>query len=882
MNYPIWRLDWLGGGTLIAIISIVHVYVAHFAVGGGLFIWLADRAAYREGSAEPESYLRRFTRFFLLLTLVFGAVTGVGIWFAIGLVSPAATSTLIHGFVFAWAAEWFCFLGEIVALLIYHYYFDTLERRNRMMVAFFYFMFAFLSLVIVNGVLSFMLTPGGWNETKGFWDGFLNPGFLPSMVFRASAAVMFAGIFGFLTTAFTAEGGFRARMLRRFTVWLLVALPGILIFGLWYYLSVPEEARFVGLWINPSSAVYLNTLIAATVLIYAGGLYLSLGARPRLQRITSCALVTIGLFWMGGYEYLREIARKPYAIQGHMYSNSILASDLPLLRKEGVLAHARWSPLRNITRENRLEAGRELYTILCSPCHTIGGMRNDILPRTGDLSYRGMLAQLTGMGRYKSYMPEFAGIEQEKEALASFIVERLHGKRSGDEIPPVRIRPLKEEAIPAWSEATSGYVLLAWSESGMSRVSDCDSYFSLLPPGVTLHAILIKRGAAPGLVSDGVTIRYRIETAHANPSRHSSLWRFAESLFKKKLAANTGIAGKGTSGEFSYNEKTNAFTAAMIPVLPYADGGSYNPYPLAAIEAYDAGTEKLIASTKLVAPATTEMGCHRCHGGEPRNKNNTGIGDETARNILARHDRSHATSLLRRARSGSPARCQSCHADTAVKGASGHLNLSAAVHGLHAHSITERGERACMLCHPSDPAGPTRFHRGVHSLAGLSCVDCHGTMSDHALALLAAEKGKRRAALMAKKLTPVLVTKTSEISPRTPHVNMPDCLSCHEDYKKPHKGASAFNRWTKEAAELYKARTDNIGVRCGACHGAVHAEYPARNPYQARRDVIQPLQYMRAPYAIAAERRCAVCHREGKRDEAHHENMLRAPRRRGL
>ncbi len=92
MNYPIWRLDWLGGATLIAIISIVHVYVAHFAVGGGLFIWLADRAAYREGSAELEAYLRRFTRFFLLLTMVFGAVTGVGIWFVIGLVSPAATS----------------------------------------------------------------------------------------------------------------------------------------------------------------------------------------------------------------------------------------------------------------------------------------------------------------------------------------------------------------------------------------------------------------------------------------------------------------------------------------------------------------------------------------------------------------------------------------------------------------------------------------------------------------------------------------------------------------------------------------------------------------------------------------------------------------------
>lgn len=874
MNYPIWRLDWIGGGTLIALISIVHVYVAHFAVGGGLFIWLADRAAYREGTVELDNYLRRFTRFFLLLTMVFGAVTGVGIWFIIGLVSPAATSALIHGFVFAWGAEWFCFLAEIVALLVYHYHFDTLERQNRTRIAFFYFLFAFLSLLFVNGILSFMLSPGSWNETKGFWDGFLNPGFIPSAIFRFCASVMFAGIFGYLTTAFCAESPFRARMLRRFTVWLLAALPGLLVFGLWYYFSVPAEARTVGFRINPETESYLSILIAATVLIYAGGLYLSLGARARLQRATSCALVAIGLFWMGGYEFIREIARKPYAIRGHMYANSILASDLPLLRKEGVLAHARWSPLRKITGENRLEAGRELYAILCSPCHTIGGFKNDILPRTAELSYRGMLAQLSGMGRYKSYMPEFAGTEQEKEALASYIMERLHGRKAGDSPPAITIRPLKEEAVPAWSDAKNDYVLLAWSESGMSRVSDCDSFFSLLPPGVTLQAVLIKRGAAPELVSGGVTIRYRIEAAHANPSRHSSLWRFAESLFKKKLAANTGIAGKGTSGEFSYNEKASAFTASMIPVLPYTEGG-YNPYPVAAIEAYDSGTGRLLAQTKAVAPATTEMGCFRCHGGEPRHKSGAGISDETARNILSRHDRSHATSLLRRAGSGKPESCRGCHAETSANGS--RLNLSAAVHGLHAHYISERDARACNLCHPNDPAGPTRFFRGVHALAGLSCVDCHGALSDHALSLLAAEKGKSRASRMAERLVPVRAKSASGISPRRPHVDMPDCLACHEEFGKPKKGASAFNRWAGED-ERYGARADNIGIRCGACHGAMHALYPARNPYRARRDVIQPLQYIKAPYAIAAERRCAVCHREGKRDEAHHENMLRGPR----
>ena len=43
----------------------------------------------------------------------FGTVSGVGIWFAIGLTHPEATSTLIHNFVFGWAMEWVFFLVEL-------------------------------------------------------------------------------------------------------------------------------------------------------------------------------------------------------------------------------------------------------------------------------------------------------------------------------------------------------------------------------------------------------------------------------------------------------------------------------------------------------------------------------------------------------------------------------------------------------------------------------------------------------------------------------------------------------------------------------------------------------------------------------------------------
>jgi len=117
MNYPVWELYYAGGGFLIALIAVVHVYVAHFAVGGGLFLVLTELKGYRENSQNILDYTKKHSKFFLLLTMVFGGVTGVGIWFTISVISPGATSSLIHTFVFGFATEWVCFLVKLLLFL---------------------------------------------------------------------------------------------------------------------------------------------------------------------------------------------------------------------------------------------------------------------------------------------------------------------------------------------------------------------------------------------------------------------------------------------------------------------------------------------------------------------------------------------------------------------------------------------------------------------------------------------------------------------------------------------------------------------------------------------------------------------------------------------
>ncbi len=94
MNYPIWDLPILGGGILIGTIAILHVFVSHFAVGGGLFLVLTERKAYRDNDSQLLVYLRTHSTFFMLVVLVFGAVSRVacpGSW------CPAPVPTVVQG-----------------------------------------------------------------------------------------------------------------------------------------------------------------------------------------------------------------------------------------------------------------------------------------------------------------------------------------------------------------------------------------------------------------------------------------------------------------------------------------------------------------------------------------------------------------------------------------------------------------------------------------------------------------------------------------------------------------------------------------------------------------------------------------------------------------
>ena len=877
MNYPIWELPAIGGGTLIAIIAVIHAFIAHLAVGGGLFLVLTEIKARRNNDQPLLDYVKSHTLFFLLLTMVFGAMTGVGIWFIISLVQPAATSALIHNFVFAWATEWVFFIAEIIALLIYHYRFDKMNPQDHIKIGWLYFIFAWLSLFVINGILGFMLTPGSWAETQNFWHGFFNPSFWPALFFRTGIALSIAGMFGLLTATFRMDANLRKRLYKLNTKWLLFPFILIAITAIWYLAIIPADAEANILRYNPAVKPYYTIWAVATALIFLIGIAFLVRFPVWLQRITVFVLILTGLGWMGGFEYTREIARKPYVIYGEMYSNSINPKNLPEINEKGFLHTAKWSDHTEVTEENFLAAGKELTHMQCFACHTKGG-NNDLISRTAHLTERGMEAKITGLGKFSTYMPPFAGTQREKEATAAYIVRELH---NADKPEPytAQVNPQPVE-VPPFDPDNDEYVLLAWNDLGMHCISDNSDYWSFLPPANTLWAQLIKRGPKPKVISRGVELRYAAEDNFLHPEKHVDFWENALKTYGADLKEGVGLAGKAVTGMMEPNVH-NTFVAHHIPVVPYGDDGTYNPYPLFDIVAYDEETQQKIAATKVVAPTSTEMGCRNCHQGGWRVNDYSGMADLTSENVLEVHDRIEGTELIKQVKSGNPVLCQQCHADPAI-GAEGKpdvLNFSTAIHGFHANYLRDMEGDACNLCHPNMPQGNTKCMRGRHSELGFNCTHCHGKLEDHALALLKheAQFNKPRADKLAQNLQPRSVESKQEIKARQPWLQEPDCISCHTnfDIRSRRTAPVGFNNWVDGGSSLYRNRTDTHGVMCAACHGSPHAVYYAVNKYGEDRDNIQPLQYMQLAGTMGTKGNCKVCHTKEMDVNGHHRNMLK-------
>jgi len=414
MNYPFWDAA-AGYGLLMSAIAVVHVFVSHFAIGGGLYLVVHEQRARRRGDTFRLEFLERLTKFFVLVTVVFGALTGVGIWFVIGLLSPAATELLIHHFVWGWAIEWTFFVVEILAAILYYYGWRRMAARAHLALGWIYFAAAFLSLVVINGILAFMLTPGRWLETGDFWDGFFNPTYWPMLALRTGVCAMLAGLYALLAAARLPASDGKAALAQTNSVWALAGLGVAMAGWAWYLKALPAGQLATVQASMPWVATWQGRVGTLALVLAAAVVLFGLLPGRRLHVAGAAVLMLLGFAWFGSYEFLRESVRKPWIVAGTMYGNAVEAAALPVLQAEGLLAHAKF---------RTGDDGRDLFLRACRSCHTLDGYKG-LAPLLAGTDAPFVAGAIRGAHRMRGNMPPFAGTAAEADTLAAWLAARI-------------------------------------------------------------------------------------------------------------------------------------------------------------------------------------------------------------------------------------------------------------------------------------------------------------------------------------------------------------------------------------------------------------------------------------------------------------------------
>ena len=515
MNYPVWEVP-MGGGVLMALVSVLHVFVAHLAVGGGLWLVLAERAARRRGDAALLALVKSQSRAFLLLTLVFGAITGVGIWTTAALISPQSLVALIRAYVWGWAMEWVFFIVEIAAALVYWYGWERLDERTHRTVGWIYFVAAYVSLVIINGIVTFMLTPGGWLENREFWTGFFNPTYWPSLALRSAAAAAQAGLFVLVTAAFLKRGDARAAdaaawATRRGALWVAAGVAAFAVCLLWYRSAltgaIPDWADLAAgaIPVLPRVVTVMWAGAAASFLLALWPL-----AAPRRWHPAGAVLLTAAalVLFFGG-EWVREAARKPYTIHGYLYTTGLRVDQEPEIAAAGVTAFTRW---RDPASATPAERGRDLYRAWCLPCHTRDGynaMRPFLSHRT-EAEIADFLPRLQHM---RARMPAWHGDAAETADLAAFLAADADRGDAVFPADPVAAGRLAWDAHCGTCHTLDDYRALRPSLAGSSR-EDLEAMLDALPD---LAAEMPAYGGDP--VERGHLLDFLTGAAGADPDR---------------------------------------------------------------------------------------------------------------------------------------------------------------------------------------------------------------------------------------------------------------------------------------------------------------------------------------------------------------------------
>lgn len=429
LYYPLNDFGPLMKGLVIGCLGIVHVFLAQFAIGGGMlacwFEWLHGSGR----SSLSRQFIDRYFKILVLVSFVLGAVTGVAMWFTTIQIGPRTIGLMVQEFHWIWAIEWTFFCLEVISGYCFYRCGSGLDHRTRLKLLITYSASAWFSLFWINGILAWQLTPGEWLQTGNVFDGFFNPGFLPSLIFRTitslSIAALVAAVVVNLVPSWTRSD--REEIIRHVAM-LLLPMMAMPLLGVWYLSTMPADSQA---WLMGGSVAMMMFLVMAVGASTLVGCYAVLGLwkqRLFINGATATMLLALAFTATAGGEFVREGVRKPYTVRNVLYSNSMTLDDVRHLRQVGCATYDPW-PLQdaNDYPTDQLRLGARVYRVQCSICHTLDGA-NALSHLSSSWSTDQKRLNIGQLQRTRDFMPPFAGTPEELEALVQMLEWHHEGR----------------------------------------------------------------------------------------------------------------------------------------------------------------------------------------------------------------------------------------------------------------------------------------------------------------------------------------------------------------------------------------------------------------------------------------------------------------------
>jgi len=390
------------------------------------------------------SFIKKYGMFLLVFSYIIGSITGPGIWYAITVASPRGVGGLIHNFVWVWAAEWVYFTVEVIGVYALVYLIGKVDPKTHLKITWSFALASWATMLLIVGILSFMMWPGheNWYQTGSTNDAFYNLNFFAHLGTRTGSMLVMAAVVGLMVASRMKDLALRKSVVRFIApIGLIGGLFAVMMF-LYYLQTLPHNA--VVMLHTHLLPVYAQGMVAVFVL---SSLWLLFAWWKPNYVYTSLAVSLFAFISVVGVwpeERMRESMRKPYVAGQYIYSNQVIARDVPgkgitgevdRLAESGFMKLHPFVPdrLRTIDDGNRLEAGQLLTKIACANCHALEPgtpLRNipDKFHRATDEDL--IAAFLNGPLKHgtQPYMPRIDLPEPEVQAIAHYLASVNQGK----------------------------------------------------------------------------------------------------------------------------------------------------------------------------------------------------------------------------------------------------------------------------------------------------------------------------------------------------------------------------------------------------------------------------------------------------------------------